>query len=191
MKTLNIIGALIFIISISANAQSLNNKEFEIWSGSIKFNMFTETPFQHESTIKEFEIWNSSKKFYQFSENTISTNAEEQELKEESQKNEESSVENQNDNENSQNSIPINNIEKIKIFPNPADDHINVSLSFPDFTDAEIILYNSIGKPIFKTFVTEKKQFIKIIEVSSYDRGIYFLEIIADGKKTIKRIVIK
>ncbi len=169
-----------------AYAQGLKSNDFEIWSGSAKFNIFIESPMQNENPVKEFETWNNSRKFYQFNEAVVITAEEEN--------NEEAEIsdagffpEKQKEEVSAEEISPV----KINIYPNPAYDHINISMTYPDLTDVEIILFNSIGNTIYSAKLPEKKQVSTIIEVSSYNRGIYFLEIKAGGKKTIKRIVIK
>ena len=187
MKRYYLICLAIFLaIGSIAFAQGLKSNDFEIWSGSVKFNIFSESSLQKENPVKEFETWNYSRKFYQFEDAVIipasDENREDAEINDANYSPEKQKEE-----------VPAEetNQVKINIYPNPAYDHINVYVNYPEVSDVEIILFNSIGNPIYSAKLPEKKQVSTIIEVSSYNRGIYFLEIKAGGKKTIKRIVIK
>jgi hypothetical protein len=53
--------------------------------------------------------------------------------------------------------------------------------------DGTIIIYDLLGKEVFKeSFTTDKKQ----INTGSFSRGIYLLKVISNNSETIKKIII-
>ncbi len=79
----------------------------------------------------------------------------------------------------------INLENNISIYPNPSNNIINVN--FNTVNNAEIVLYNMVGQQIMKvnTSVTENK-----IDVSKYNKGIYFIKVKLNNKIHTKKIVI-
>ena len=66
----------------------------------------------------------------------------------------------------------------IKIFPNPADDLINISIPSLD-KNSYIIIYNSLGKEISSiNFSVKGHNSFLPLDVSSYSEGVYFIKII-------------
>lgn len=181
-----------------SHAQTSSTKGFEIWSGSYKFDFFNE---DHSATQKglvnisnkEFDVWTSSRKFYQFAEEAVVNNTSYQLTSNNgSEKPDSLLIQGEFINENLlQESASLMNISKINIYPNPVVDRLTISLNYSSFTDIELKLFNSIGNIVYNTEFKDKKQVLKVLDVESYSRGIYFLEISADGKKTIKKIIIK
>ena len=93
--------------------------------------------------------------------------------------------------------IPIDNIQKpedyvpnfnelISVYPNPADQVVNIELPYSELT--EIRLYNIIGQQVLAETHTQIQQLS--IEVNNFVPGIYFLEIYADGRQVSKKVKI-
>ena len=77
------------------------------------------------------------------------------------------------------NYVGINDVNKssISIFPNPANDFININI--PDnIKNPEILISNIIGKTIFKNVSDSSKNNINIKNLPS---GIYFVSVISNG----------
>ncbi|MBK7094990.1 MAG: immunoglobulin domain-containing protein [Saprospiraceae bacterium] len=72
--------------------------------------------------------------------------------------------------------------EKIKIFPNPASDIINVEMS--DFSIIELELKDNLGR-IVKSIKNSEQ-----INISGIQPGMYFLTIITKETKIVKKIII-
>lgn len=72
----------------------------------------------------------------------------------------------------------------IKIYPNPAIDHINITLS--DNLDSQIKLFDSTGKLVFSGINS------KVIPLDRMLQGIYFLELTekTTGQRIIDRIIV-
>lgn len=82
------------------------------------------------------------------------------------------------------------NIDKFKLYPNPAKDYINIDLSDACTCDLAVKITNSSGEMIY-----EEENFEDIglahVDVSSYACGPYFVNIF-DGKKIYsKKFIIK
>ena len=79
-------------------------------------------------------------------------------------------------------SLNHNNVLDVKIYPNPTKDNITIEGISNNFS---VTLYSILGQKV--------KSFDKIINntisLSEIKKGIYFLEIISDGNKEIKKII--
>ena len=72
--------------------------------------------------------------------------------------------------------------EAVKVFPNPANDHITVLFS-DNPPDYDIRMYNTIGETILQTSIST-------IDVSRVPDGIYFLNIETEKYNVVKKIAI-
>lgn len=83
-------------------------------------------------------------------------------------------------------STNTNVFENLTVYPNPANKVLWVQNS-TIVDNGTIIIYNLLGKEVFKeTFTTDKKQ----INTGSFSRGVYLLKVISNNSETIKKIII-
>ena len=77
----------------------------------------------------------------------------------------------------------------VKLFPNPATSNIYVSFKSDHVLSVlKIQIYNSRGKRLWNTTLNNTKEVINLaVDVSTYCKGIYFVNFIS-GKKTLKTI---
>ncbi len=64
---------------------------------------------------------------------------------------------------------------EINVYPNPANNVMNISITFPYDTNAKITLLNSIGQTIKVVGWTQTLSYEKIMDVSNLSNGIYYL----------------
>jgi len=77
---------------------------------------------------------------------------------------------------------------KIKIYPNPCDNFINIKSLSGDINDLHIQLFNSIGQLEYEEYTGKQHEEI-IIDMSIYKKGIYFLKVadnVAFGRMIVK-----
>ena len=80
------------------------------------------------------------------------------------------------------------NINNVLVYPNPAINNIVLRTS-SNMVGANIILTNLLGKVIFKHSIRSKKE---TIDVSNFNKGIYFYSIIKDRRIfETKKLIIK
>ena len=80
------------------------------------------------------------------------------------------------------------NINNVSIYPNPAINNI-VLRTGSNMIGADIILTNLLGKVVYKHSIRSKKE---TIDVSNFDKGIYFYSIIKNGRLfETKKLIIK
>lgn len=85
--------------------------------------------------------------------------------------------------------VLINNITEniISLFPNPANDYININFTeIQDNTD--IFIYNLTGQIIYSKRFNNQKQIS--LNTSGFDNGIYFIKINTGKKSVLKKIII-
>lgn len=75
---------------------------------------------------------------------------------------------------------------KLKVFPNPGENEVNIEVLVNVKSDAPIIIYNSIGQE-FKRFNLQKKK--RTIDVSTWSSGLYYVKIL--GLAQAEKIIIQ
>ncbi len=77
----------------------------------------------------------------------------------------------------------------VLVYPNPAQDKINIELGELKATDeVRFVLRNMLGVEVSKNIINQTKT---EVNVEPFAKGIYILEIIKNGKRTIKKIVLQ
>ena len=83
----------------------------------------------------------------------------------------------------------INNLD---IYPNPSRDIFHVSFTSEDVQDLEVRVINVVGEVVYtenlEQFVGE---YTKAIDLESYTKGIYFLEITTDNGVVNKKLILQ
>lgn len=72
--------------------------------------------------------------------------------------------------------------DKIAFFPNPANNLLNISYGFMN-QQTQVILQTITGQLVF-----ESQQMVQTIDLSNLSKGIYFLKIISDGERCVKKV---
>ncbi len=80
-------------------------------------------------------------------------------------------------------------LSKVKIFPNPASETLNISLGDLVSTDALAVITNSLGQVVSSTPLNDN--YNTTIDVSNYTSGLYFVTINIKGVSETKKIVIE
>ncbi|QRM90175.1 T9SS type A sorting domain-containing protein [Lacinutrix sp. WUR7] len=78
-------------------------------------------------------------------------------------------------------------VNALNIYPNPTSDIINIKVSGQNNLISELQLNDSLGRVLLNQAVDNKSSFV--LDVSSYPSGMYFLSVMVDGKKQIKKII--
>ncbi len=76
----------------------------------------------------------------------------------------------------------------LHIFPNPADDEVNIKLDNSNNTEVKVVISDILGRQVFFTLFSKSET---TINTSLWNRGIYTLTIIKDGHKLVERLIIK
>ena len=74
-----------------------------------------------------------------------------------------------------------NEVSKLRLFPNPANDFINIQTTFDNF---EIEIYDLLGKKIFNSFNS------RTLNLKQFDKGLYLLKI-SSGYQSQSKLFIK
>lgn len=75
----------------------------------------------------------------------------------------------------------------MNIYPNPANNEVNVFIQDMNATDAELAVYDMYGKQVYSAPV---QQMLTTINTAEYAAGNYLLKIAANGKAVYKRLVV-
>lgn len=77
--------------------------------------------------------------------------------------------------------INLNEMQKLKLYPNPASTYLFIEYDIIYVKDAKIEIYNSIGAVIYNQKLEDKQDNIRI-SVSDFKNGLYFCSLQIDGK---------
>ena len=83
-------------------------------------------------------------------------------------------------------------IANLDVYPNPSRDIFNVTFTSEDVQDLEVRVMNVIGEVVYtenlNKFVGE---YTKQIDLQSYTKGVYFLEITTDNGVVNKKLILQ
>jgi hypothetical protein len=79
---------------------------------------------------------------------------------------------------------------KISITPNPANNYVNIRVPNVN-NNAKITLHNTVGQVVYSKTYNNSNNINDRIDISKFNSGIYFVEIINGSKSSIEKLVIK
>ena len=91
-----------------------------------------------------------------------------------------------NDIETASNVVSENEIEGLKVYPNPVSDH-KLYVNTPNNVDKLIVIYDIAGKKVLETIAQNNSA----ISVESLHSGVYLVKISENGKTTLRKLMIK
>lgn len=84
----------------------------------------------------------------------------------------------------SQLSVSENQIEELRLFPNPATDYVQLELNACDSKNVKVIILDNIGRVVIvKYFSSGNNGLSEIVDVSKLNKGIYFLQVFSNDHK--------
>lgn len=83
-------------------------------------------------------------------------------------------------------SIAENTIEGLKVYPNPASDMVTISLEGNQ--EASATIYSVSGSELYKTSLFQSQV---QINVQNWEKGVYFVQVTAEGRTSVSRIVVQ
>ena len=80
--------------------------------------------------------------------------------------------------------------ETFEVFPNPATNHLTMSVSLSSASDVDFVILNSLGEELKR--ITKRNFTIgyERFDTSSFAPGIYYCKIISDNKEQVRKFVI-
>lgn len=85
--------------------------------------------------------------------------------------------------------IAENKLESISVYPNPANDRVNMDLSAYNGKTATVKIFNTLGQQLIaSSFVASG---VKTIAVDELPSGIYFTQLTVEGKTSTSKLTIK
>lgn len=74
----------------------------------------------------------------------------------------------------------------VKLFPNPADNVLNLDISTSIQEDINVTIYNTVGKIMFKEVLSQNKT---SIDISQLARGVYFIDLQAGDQVVTEKFI--
>ena len=83
----------------------------------------------------------------------------------------------------------INNLD---VYPNPSRDIFNVSFTSEDVQDLDVRIINVIGEVVYTENLNEfVGQYTKQVDLATYTKGVYFLEITTNNEVINKKLILQ
>ena len=84
-------------------------------------------------------------------------------------------------------SVQISNaLEKLQIYPNPAQNELNLAFSTPEYS--QISIYNNMGQLVSEEVVDQ--ELYKKLDLSEFEKGVYILEVRTSESVVSKRFIV-
>ena len=82
-------------------------------------------------------------------------------------------------------------ISNLDVYPNPSRDMFNVTFTSEDVQDLEVRVINIIGEEIIKEDLQQfVGEYVKVIDLNNYDKGIYLLKITTNNGIINKKLIL-
>jgi hypothetical protein len=81
----------------------------------------------------------------------------------------------------------VKNNDNFSVYPNPSVNQVFVNTEFNNSNPTTVKVYNLLGKEMYSTVNSLKKQ---NIDVSNYPAGLYFVEALNNGQKHVQKITV-
>ena len=80
----------------------------------------------------------------------------------------------------------------IDVYPNPSRDIFNVSFTSEDVQDLQVRVINVIGDVVYTEDLSQfVGEYTKQVDLQSYTKGVYFLEITTDNGVVNKKLILQ
>lgn len=87
---------------------------------------------------------------------------------------------------------PSSNIDKLKLFPNPADGEFNMQFTSKDAKDYQLSIKDAKGSVIYEKQLNGfEGQFNETFDLSQYESGLYLFNLNSEGEQITKKIIVK
>ena len=88
--------------------------------------------------------------------------------------------------------VVVENLTKLNIYPNPTSDRINIEFIAVSSSDYTIRILSSNGSEIFKDIISNYSgDYKNSIDLSTYSKGAYLIEIVDDGNTLYKKLLLQ
>lgn len=82
-------------------------------------------------------------------------------------------------------------LKEFNVFPNPGQGMFQISYKASETEEIQINVFNNSGVKVYSEKITnQQKEFTKNINLSKEAKGIYYIELITNGKKSVEKIIL-
>lgn len=80
--------------------------------------------------------------------------------------------------------------QNVTLMPNPTSGQVNIAMTLPNATDITLTVTNALGQVITKAEIAGVTNNYYTIDLSSYNNGVYFIELQGKDEKVVKRVIL-
>jgi hypothetical protein len=77
------------------------------------------------------------------------------------------------------------------IFPNPSDDIITIHFKDDSESDAELVIRNVTGQLLLSRQFKNVSEFSETIKLGDFPRGVYFVELVSDRRREVRKVILE
>lgn len=82
-------------------------------------------------------------------------------------------------------------LKEFNVFPNPGQGMFQISYTASEAEEIQINVFNNSGIKVYSEKITNpQKEFTKNINLSKEAKGTYYIELISDGKKNVRKVIL-
>ena len=88
--------------------------------------------------------------------------------------------------------MPIGDFDILKLYPNPANNDVNVVLQLPEKADVQIVITNTMGQIIHQRKIVDKDLLSNKISINTqgFSAGMYFMSVLSKDYKVTRKFLV-
>jgi hypothetical protein len=84
----------------------------------------------------------------------------------------------------------VNNLSIFKLYPNPTNTQVNIEYELKNIQTSNIEVYNNLGQLIYQKKGNKSKKGNISIDISNYQKGLYFVKFISKNSTKTEKLII-
>jgi len=84
----------------------------------------------------------------------------------------------------------IDNLSMFKLYPNPTNTQVNIKYELENLQSSNIEIYNNLGQLIYQKEINKSKKGDISIDISNYQKGLYFVKFISNNSTKTEKLII-
>ena len=85
----------------------------------------------------------------------------------------------------------ILSIADVTVAPNPTNGRLYIHFSMDETAGTEVVVLNALGKKVFYEKLNEGDSYNKVVDLSGYAKGIYFVQMVKDQNRINKKVILQ
>ncbi len=84
----------------------------------------------------------------------------------------------------------VNNLSMFNLYPNPTNTQVNIEYELKNIQTSNIEVYNNLGQLIYQKEINKSRKGNISIDISNYQKGLYFVKFISNNSTKTEKLII-